>query len=350
MVKHSIITWDSSFRNFFHLIDSLSQQDYDLSHVEVVFVEQRSEKTAQSVADLVGVESIRQVSQRMQDRLAITLIYMDEPDSVPYHPGRLLNEGLRKAGGEILSTMDADSLVPPNFLQVLDLVHDAGNVVTCMYRHSADRPCGVSKKNWTRQIIDYQLVLRTCPDFHVSVPAKVSNKAPLLSARRENWEAIQFYDEHRIFSTAYTLFGQDISMRFGLLLGDVQLPLPVAAVHPWHPTEVNRSQGATQILYQTQMKLMDWATKNHCYNGSKRHEFADQLYEQHQEQIESAIQIAEMEMIQHARYPLNEKISKQYHTNRKFAIMCPHCKETLYVTHKGHWVCPCCKVNLIVNP
>lgn len=297
MIKHSIVTWDSSFRNFFHLLPSLSEQDYDLDNIEVIFVEQRSESTAQAVADAFGVSSVFQLCDTLRNRLNVRILCMNEPESEPYHPGRLLNAGLLEAQGEIVSTMDADILVTRDFLRVLDQVHAADPMVVAnLYRYTADRPCGVSRKNWTRQIIDYELIRNTCPNGMSPIPDFVQNKAPLLSARREHWQAIHYYDSHRVFSTAYTLFGRDIAMRFRLLLGETEQVLPVASVHPWHPTELSRGQDIYQILFSVQDALIKWSEDNRCFDVEKRKAVSDVLYKKYQDAIETAIETSEQNM------------------------------------------------------
>lgn len=253
------------------------------------------------MADALGLKPVCQVADDCRDRLNIRIIHLDEPDEIPYHPGRLLNEGLQRAQGAILSTMDADQLVPPNFLTVLDHVHHAGNGVAYMHRYAADRPCGVKKENWIHQIVDYQMVLNICLDRNTPIPETIENKAPLLSARRENWEAIEYYDAHPVFSTAYTLFGADITARFRMLLGDADIGLPVAAVHPWHPTELDRDMDAVQILYQVQKHVIEWSLTHRRFEVTARRAYADGLYQKHQSDIERAIRISEHKMMRNAR-------------------------------------------------
>jgi len=297
MIKHSIVSWDSCFRSFFHLLPSLAKQDYDLSQVEFIFVEQRSKALAQQYADAYSVQSFEQIAKQLNSPLHIKSIYLDESIETPYHPGRLLNAGLKVAQGDILSTMDIDILVPNNFLHTLDKIHDLNDpVVACIFRHTADRPCGVPASRWIEQIVDYDLILNTCPDKHAPVPTAVGNKAPLLSTRKEYWEKINYYDEHPIFSTAYTLFGRDISMRFNLLLGDVELPLPIAALHPWHPTEVNRGQDKIQMLYQVQQTAIEWSKNEKCYDVAQRNHFSELLYQQYRNQLDDAIRYSEKNM------------------------------------------------------
>ncbi len=153
MPKHSIISWDCSFRNFFHLISSLENQDYDLSNVEFIFIEQRSQSVADEICRTVATLPINEVVRRYTKKLQVQICYLEEADSEPYHPGRLLNRGIELAKGAYISTMDADILVPNNFFKVLDMVHARGDVVVCMHRYTAAYPCGVLFENWTNQII-----------------------------------------------------------------------------------------------------------------------------------------------------------------------------------------------------
>ncbi len=306
IMKHSIITWDSSFRNFFHLLTSLADLDYNLDQVEVIFIEQRTQKIADSIAESIDVLPVREVATTLKNRLFIKLIYLNESDEEPYHPGRLLNIGLKMAKGDFLSTMDADILVPSNFLKVLDMVHERGDRIACMHRYHAPFPCGTTFENWTRQIIDYDLILNICPQ-NKFIPQVVNNKAPLLSTRRSFWEEIEFYEDHRIFSTAYTLFGRDISARFKLLLGDMETPLPIACVHPWHPTELDRGKDKIQILYQAQSFLMNWSKEQNVYAVNKRKPISDQLYRENKQAIDNAIKYSEINMIQGARRHMTSK-------------------------------------------
>lgn len=296
-MKHSIVLWDCTFRNFFHLLESLTDQDYRLDDVEVIFVEQRSREMAEGYAKKEDVRSIWDVAEDVSDRLNVRVISLDEPLDEPYHPGRLLNAGLQQATGEILSTMDADLLVPRNFLTVLDQMHDRGPRLITLHRYRAAYPCGTTIDDWKNQIIDYDLIRSTCPDAYTPVPPVNGNKAPLLSTRRETWAAIEGYEEHRLFATAYTLFGRDIALRFSLALGrGKELPMPLACVHPWHPTEVSRDDSQIRILYQAQQAAIEWSKNNASATISARGMVLQQMYRDHAQAIDAAIAYAERDM------------------------------------------------------
>jgi hypothetical protein len=296
MTNHTIISWDSTFRNFFHLLTSLADLDWGRDRLQVIFVEQRSAATAAAYAAAEGCKSVAQVVAEVADRLDVTLVYLDEDDAA-YHPGRLLNAGLARATGDIVSTMDADILVPRQFLRVLDALHQRGQRVFTMHRPAALFPCGTTKADWKNQIIDYELVRNLAPQAFQPMQDVVHNKAPLLSTRRENWEAIGGYDEHRLFSTAYTMFGRDVSLRFRLLLGDVELPMPMYCIHPWHPTEVNRSDSKIGVMFAAQQGLIKWSEERRVFDVRKRKAVADQLYADNRALVEAAISFAEDEQM-----------------------------------------------------
>jgi hypothetical protein len=295
-LRHSIICWDSCFRNFFHLLGSLAEQDYDLSSVEVVFVEQRSRERAAAWAARHGVAPVEQVAGALSARLNVRIYHLNQDAAQPYHPGALLNFGLRKARGEILSTMDVDTLVPPIFLTMLDQAHAVRPRVVNMHRYMADRPCGVGVEAWTRQTVDYWKVLALCSDVQHRIPLRATNYAPLLSAHRDHWRDIGWYDDHVLFSTPYTLFGRDVATRLVILLGDVEHVLPIACVHPWHPTSVCREKEIFQGLYQAQTRLIEWSQQNRAPHAQVRRTLADEIHQQQRGEIERAIAAAEAEM------------------------------------------------------
>ncbi len=293
MPKHAIITWDRSFRNFFHLLPSLAEQDYPMEEVEVIVVEQMSRSHALQYAGKEECAPAEEVIAGLEGKLTCRIVYLDEDDGV-YHPGRLLNHGIRLTTGTIVSTMDADILVPPDFLTLLDQLHARGPRVVNMQRSQAPFACGTTNADWKNQIIDFELVRNLCSDGWAPIPREVANKAPLISAPRTLWEQIQGYDEHPIFSTAYTLFGRDISLRFKLLIGeDCEIPHPRRCIHPWHPTEVDRKGDAAKVLFEAQTIMLRWSEQHSKHDREERTVFMDRFYQQNRAVIDDAIAMAE---------------------------------------------------------
>ncbi|MDZ7714099.1 MAG: glycosyltransferase family A protein [Rhodovibrio sp.] len=293
MPKHSIIIWDRAFRNFFHLLPSLAEQDYPLDQIQIVVVEQNSEATAVTFAEREGCAPVGQVIASLPKEINVDVVYLEEDDQ-PYHPGRLLNEGLARSDGDICSTMDCDVLVPRDFLRILDRLHARGPRVVTMARSEAAFPCGTTIADWKNQIVDYDLVRNICPNAWAPIPRDAPNKAPLLSARRAHWDAIGGYDPHYVFSTAYTKFGMDVSTRFKLLLGqEAEIPHPKRCIHPWHPTEVNRQGDSAKVLFSIQDMLIRWSVTKGAWSLDQRHEVAETLYRKNAKLIDWAVTNAE---------------------------------------------------------
>lgn len=270
--SHSFITWDCCFRDFFHLIPSLSQCNTESDNtIEVILVEQRTREEAEKRARQNGVQMAEEVAGEVSSRINVDVIYMND-DGV-YHPGKALNHGIKKASGEIVSAMDADILVPERFVNLLDLLHSKGERLVTMNRLSAAFPCGTTKENWKDQVVDYELVSQLSPKYGKPIPEFVGNKAPLLSTRKNLWEEIGFYDEHFIFSTAYTKFGQDVSRRFALLRPESEIAMPVSCVHPFHPTPMQRKSKTYKLLYDMQEKAMVWSESNRYIDVKARQSF-----------------------------------------------------------------------------
>lgn len=122
-MKHSIITWDCSFRNFFHTLWSLSKQDFPKNEFEMIVVEQRSRIESDAYNKKWCCPSLYETVEALRGLINIELIYLNESNESRYHFGKCLNAGVSRASGDIISTMDADTLLRPNFLQDLDTFH-----------------------------------------------------------------------------------------------------------------------------------------------------------------------------------------------------------------------------------
>ncbi len=276
---HSVISWDCSFRNFFHLIDGLLMQEYDRDQFELIFVEQRTKEVADAYNHDLGLKSLWDRYEEVRSRMNIRVVYLGDPPSVPYHLGRCNNRGIEVARGDIISIMDGDLLVPPDFLKKLEEYHGRQVAVVNLYRHTAKYPVGASKENWTEQTVDFDLCLEACPTRNDPVPRRVDNKGPLISALREHWEAIGGYDLHQIWSTGLSRLGQDATARLEILTGVESTALPdTFAVHPFHPAGFNHNAVSSRKILGLQQDLIDWARSNREYSWRKRTPYTEKVY------------------------------------------------------------------------
>ena len=289
-MKHTIISWDCSFRNFFHLIDGLLNQEYGRDEFELIYIEQRTMEVADAYNHKLGLKSLWDRYEEVKDKMNIRVVYLGDDPSTPYHLGKCNNEGIELAKGEIISVMDGDMLLPPDFLKKLEDYHSKQPRVVNLFRHLASRPIGVKKEDWAEQVIDFELCLKACPTRNDPIPQRVENKGPLISAQKKYWEAVGGYDLHRIWSTGVSRLGQDVTARLEILTSVESTTLPNAfAVHPYHPEGFNRNAIGSQKLLELQQDLINWSRSNGEPSWEKRMPYTERLYNDNRKFIEDMI-------------------------------------------------------------
>lgn len=293
-MTHSIISWDCSYRNFFHLVYALVNQNYPKDDFELIYVEQRSEELASKYNHRLGLKSLRDVYNEVKDKINIKIIYLNDPLETPYHNGRCINAGLQEARGEIISVMDGDQLLEPSFLAKLTEYHrDHPRAVVNLFRKTAKYPVGVNFwRNWIKGRVDFSKCLFATLTKYTPVPKKVGNKAPMISASRKWWERIKGCDPHFVWSTALSKFGGDITARLEIATGTESVALPTTfSVHPWHPIGKGvlyfRKEGS--LLSRIQDALIEWSRKYKEPDYEKRISFANALYLKHKAIVDNFI-------------------------------------------------------------
>lgn len=288
-MRHSVISWDCCFRNFFHLIGSLAEQEYPKNDYEFIFVEQRSRRSSDAYNHKFGLLSLQDTVEKYNGQFDVKTLFLDN-DGKPYHLGVCNNAGIGEARGKYISVMDGDVLVQPNFLRSLDKAHDELKTIINLDRRYVTRPVGTDFENWKEGIVDFHLCLAECPERNRPVPGKVANKGPLISAPREWWEAVGGYDEHPIWSTGVTRLGQDVTARMEIYVGRESLALPGQfCVHPYHPSGFDRKANLESLVLSVQKELIEWSKREDDPLHRNRKNFADKLYQKHLWAIEANI-------------------------------------------------------------
>lgn len=267
-MRHSFISWDCSFRNFFHLADALWSQDYDLSQVELIFVEQRSREQADAYNHAAGLPSLSDRQRDFPDSFFRPL-YMDDPPTAKYHLGRTLNYGMKKARGAIVTVMDGDLLLPSDFIRELDRCHALGEAVVNVERKMCPGPVGASLDDWTKGQFDYESCLGMCGKAS-HIPNYVINKGPMISASARSFNKIAGYDEHSIFSTGLSRAGQDTNTRLELATGCKSCVIPRVAVHPYHPQGFSRQTLDAVRILNLQARIIKHTRRYNCYDWRDR--------------------------------------------------------------------------------
>jgi hypothetical protein len=289
-MKHTIISWDCTYRNFFHIIDALLDQDYNKVEYELIYVEQRSRKFADQYNHDIGLKSLYDRYREVKGKLQIKVDYLNHDSDTPYHLGLCVNRGLELAKGDIVSVMDGDMLLPVDFLKQLDGFHENNKAVANIERRMVPEPVGVSLENWTKGIIDYKKCLEQCPDANEPIPAKVSNKGPMISAPYNAWDSVNGYDTHKIWSTGLSRLGQDVTVRLEEYLECESYSLTESvAVHPYHPTGFSRKSLNSVRLLSLQENIIQWTQKNGIFDWNKRKQLTQKVYNDHEELIEAMV-------------------------------------------------------------
>ena len=214
-MRHSIVSWDCTYRNFFHLIDGLLAQKFPRDEYELIFVEQRNKRESDEFNHGIGLRSLWDRYEEVKNKLNIQVVFLEEAREIPYHLGKCNNEGIRRSTGEIITVMDGDQLLPPNFLESLTNYHEKiTNAVVNIHRRSALYPVGVNTfSDWTKAVIDFNRCLKACPDRFSPLTPTVNNMGPMISARRQYWEAIQGYDTGDVWASVLSKSGLDVNVR-----------------------------------------------------------------------------------------------------------------------------------------
>ncbi len=286
-MKHSIISWDCSYRNFFHLIDGMLWQRYPKEDFELIYVEQKSKEVANTYNHSLGLKSLEDRYNEVRDKINIKIIYLNEPDNIPIHFGKCSNAGIELAKGEIISVIDGDLFFPPDFLEKLSDYHSkTPSAVVDIFRKDALYPAAVSSfKDWKKASYDFYKCLNTTPDKYGLVVDRYGFGGPMISAKRNLWEKTGGYDPHVIWSTNLTKAGGDHNFRMEIASGNRSVCLPDCfAVHPWHPAGIRakRQEEATLKYYALLDELTQWSVDNKKPHHKDRKEVTDTIYKENE--------------------------------------------------------------------
>lgn len=237
-MKHTIISWDCAFRNFFHLVPALAEQDFPKDQYELIYVQQRSREHADQFNHSFGLKSLADLEAEYSERFNFRVLHIDHPFNEPYHLGKCNNAGIAQAQGEYISVMDGDMLLPPNFLTALTEFHESGDdKVVNLYRKMCQYPVGVKRfSDWMNAEVTYQSCLKASKERYNNPPEIYGNKGPLISAHRRYWKMVEGYPEAPLWATSASIAGGDTNKRLEIAIGSQSYAIPeISAVHPWHP-------------------------------------------------------------------------------------------------------------------
>ena len=295
-MKHTIISWDSTFRNFFHLIDGLLNQEYKQEEFELIYIEQRTRENADTYNHRISLKSLWDRYEEVKNRINIKVLYLNDSPEAPYHLGKCINAGLAEAKGELITVMDGDQLLPGDFLLALTDFHKKEIRIGNLYRVGCKHPSKYDlTDDWTKAPIDFSVYKKVIfGNAEVSIPTQVDNKGPMISARREYWEMVGGYDTHILWSTSASTVGHDFNTRLEIASSVESQTIPSFAIHPYHPVGyAKQRRGRDQIVdayMLLQKKLTVYSRKNNIPNWHDRKSKADLLYKYNSELVDSVME------------------------------------------------------------
>jgi hypothetical protein len=314
-MMHTIISWDCSYRNFFHLIDGLLAQSFDREKFELIFVEQRTKEYANAWNRKFGLPTLEDRLQRIDSDFNLQVLYLDDPDDTPYHLGRCVNRGLEIARGKYVSVMDGDQLLEQSFLHKLTAFFEDGiGKVVNIHRRSSAYPVGVSGfKDWAIGTFDFDACLAACPEKNETLTTNVGNFGPMVGASADLWRTIEGYDECALWASVLSRAGYDVNVRLELASGTKSRALTnTFAVHPWHPIGggMLRGEGKARRFFGLQQQVIDWSISNGKSSVSDRLRMEEELISENSTLIDEICRIQNGEMEDLNRYSMSHEISK----------------------------------------
>jgi len=156
-----------------------------------------------------------------------------------------------------------------------------------------DYPVGVkSYSDWKEGVISFEPCLLNSRGRYNFIYKHLSNKGPLISARRKFWEKIHGYDTSFLWSTAFSKLGKDTTERLEIASGSRSTALPnTFTVHPWHPKGegVLRKENAIEKFFSHQDKLIHWSVENKDPDWRNRLSYTEHVYSSNKEFIDEVI-------------------------------------------------------------
>ncbi|WKN44451.1 glycosyltransferase family A protein [Tunicatimonas pelagia] len=176
-MKISVITWDASFRESFHTVDSFCRQKYSTEDFEFIWVDFYNNQNPTLLDKINSYSNAR-------------LLNLKNPISQAWHLGKCLNAGVRESKGNLLIIPDGDVIVADDFLQKIEEAHGnrQNQVIYC--------------RRWDEPAKDHDSVMSYSYDYlnEVCQLNNPTNYAGMISLHRDTLGFVNGYEESAVFS------------------------------------------------------------------------------------------------------------------------------------------------------
>jgi hypothetical protein len=207
-MKISVVMVDGSFRERFHIVESLSRQTLTREDYEIIWVEFYDD-----------------VNDEIKNNERVKVITLNNASGDEYHSSFCFNEGIRSSKGEIMVIPDADVMVEPTFLEsVLKEHEECDRLVMYFNRLNEDEEDHTEDKSYDIEYLK-----------KVGKHSTPGNFGGCLSVRKKWLLEINGYDQDPVFATGAHANGHDVYTRLKNHGLHVMWHPVEMLYHPWHP-------------------------------------------------------------------------------------------------------------------
>lgn len=229
-MKISVVMVDGSFREKFHIINSLNNQTFPKEDFEMLWV-----------------EFYNKANTKLKENGNVRIIVLGNSSEKEYHSSYCFNEGIRQSRGEVLVIPDADVLVEPSFLETIWKEHQSCTRLA-MYFHRLNEPRELHDENKSFTLDHLK---------NLAGVTTTSNFGGCLTLRKKWLMEINGYEQNVIFGSGAHANGYDVNTRLKNLGLHVMWHPIERLYHPWHPGTSTHSP-----RYKLQHLIVEYRASN----------------------------------------------------------------------------------------
>lgn len=230
----SVITWDASFRESFHTVDSFGNQNFPRNRFEFIWVDFYRNENPMLVEKIARYSNAR-------------ILNLNNSKTTKWHLGKCINAGIRDARGEILIIPDGDIMADDGILTAIEREHLKYNDVVLYCRR------------WDEPADKHDADKSYCLDYleEVCELTNATNYGGLISLKKQTLRQVNNYEEHEAFSGPGAN-GLELYLR----LRNRGLPIKWHDKKIFHPFHQNTGASSTD------RKLMDQLARKYPWINS----------------------------------------------------------------------------------
>ena len=221
-MKISIIVWDANFREYTHTIDFFARQNFAKNNYEFIWVD--------------FYNSNDRIRKKIDGYSNTRLVSLGNLPDTLWHLGTCINEAVKISSGELIVIPDGDIAVEPDFLSYVWDAHQKYQDLI-LYFKRYDEPKHAASEQSHSSIPHLQQHARL---------TNPTNYAGCLSLKRKNFERINGYETHEVFSGP-GINGMETYIRLRNAGMAIKWAPEKKIYHPWHPSSGSTGHGDDMV-------------------------------------------------------------------------------------------------------